>query len=102
KAYTDGKAETNFALEPGQSVTLKHRVLILSGPETPAQLAAQYKRYTDEVKYVLAPPSLLGVPAEMACRAPAWKDADSSLSEWTQTTPGSEGAGGVAPPSSGP
>jgi len=50
KAYTDGKAETNFALEPGQSVTLKHRVLILSGSETPAQLAAQYKRYTDEVK----------------------------------------------------
>jgi Family of unknown function (DUF6807) len=50
KAYTDGKAETNFALEPGQSVTLKHRVLILSGPTTPDQLAAQYKRYEDEVK----------------------------------------------------
>jgi hypothetical protein len=50
KAYTDGKAETNFALEPGQSVTLKHRVLILSGPTTPDQLGAQYKRYSDEVK----------------------------------------------------
>jgi Family of unknown function (DUF6807) len=50
KAYTDGKAETNFALEPGQSVTLKHRVLILSGPTTTDQVGAQYKRYTDEVK----------------------------------------------------
>ena len=50
KAYTDGKTETNFALEPGQSVTLKHRVLILSGPTTADQLGAQYKRYTDEVK----------------------------------------------------
>jgi len=50
KAYTDGKAETNFALEPGQSVTLKHRVLILSGPTTADQLGAQYTRYTGEVK----------------------------------------------------
>jgi hypothetical protein len=50
KAYTDGKAETNFTLEPGQSVTLKHRVLILSGPTTAEQVGAQYRRYVDEVK----------------------------------------------------
>ena len=50
KAYTDGKVETNFSLEPGQSVTLKHRVLILSGPTTADQVSAQYKRYVDEVK----------------------------------------------------
>ena len=50
KAYTDGKAETNFTLEPKQSVTLRHRILILSGPTTADQLAAQYKRYADEVK----------------------------------------------------
>ncbi len=50
KAYTDGKTETNFSLEPGQSVTLKHRVLILSGPTTADQVGAQYKRYVDEVK----------------------------------------------------
>ena len=50
KAYTDGKVETNFALEPGQSVTLKHRVLILSGPTTADQVGAQYQRYVDEVK----------------------------------------------------
>src|SRR5437899_5451797 len=50
KAYTDGKVETNFALEPGQSVTLKHRVLILSGPTTADQVGPQYQRYVDEVK----------------------------------------------------
>jgi hypothetical protein len=50
KAYTDGKAETNFALEPKQSVTLRHRILILSAPATAEQMAAQYTRFTDEVK----------------------------------------------------
>jgi hypothetical protein len=50
KAYTDGKAETNFALEPKQSVTLRHRILILSGSATAEQLAAQYTRFSDEVK----------------------------------------------------
>jgi hypothetical protein len=51
RAYTDGKAETNFALEPGQSVRLEHRVLILSGtPVTSDQMAAQYRRFVDEVK----------------------------------------------------
>jgi hypothetical protein len=50
KAYTDGKAETNYALEPGQSVTLRHRILILSGPINADQIGAQYKRYADEVK----------------------------------------------------
>ena len=52
------KTETNFALEPGQSVTLKHRVLILSGPTTADQLGAQYKRYTDgktETNFALEP-----------------------------------------------
>jgi hypothetical protein len=50
KAYTDGKAETNFTLEPKQSVTLRHRILILSAPTTAEQMAAQYTRFTDEVK----------------------------------------------------
>ena len=38
----------------------------------------------------------------MASRPPPWKDADSSLTEWTQTMPGSEGAAGIPSPSSGP
>jgi len=50
KAYTNGKEETNFALEPGKSVTLRHRILILSGPTTPDQVASQYRRFAEEVK----------------------------------------------------
>lgn len=50
KAYSDGKAETNFALEPRQSVTLRHRILVLSGPSTADQVAAQYTRFLREVK----------------------------------------------------
>jgi methane monooxygenase PmoA-like len=50
KAYTDGKEETNFTLQPKQSVTLRHRILILSGPVTKDQMAARYKAFTDEVK----------------------------------------------------
>jgi hypothetical protein len=49
KAYTDGKAETNFSLEPKQSVTLRHRILILSGPTTAEQVAAQFQRYVADV-----------------------------------------------------
>jgi methane monooxygenase PmoA-like len=50
KAYTEGKAETNFTLQPRESVTLRHRILILSSAATPEQIAAQYAKFTDEVK----------------------------------------------------
>jgi hypothetical protein len=50
KAYTDGKTETNFALEPKQSVTLRHRILILSGPATADQVAAQAAQFAAQVK----------------------------------------------------
>jgi methane monooxygenase PmoA-like len=50
KAYTDGKVETNFTLEPKQSVTLRHRILILSGPTTADQVAAQYKQFAGEAQ----------------------------------------------------
>jgi len=50
KAYTDGKTETNFTLEPKQSVTLRHRILVLSGAVTPEQVAAEYAKFKAEVK----------------------------------------------------
>jgi hypothetical protein len=50
KAYTDGKEERNFSLEPKQSVTLKHRVLVLSTPTTVQDMQAHYRRFVDEVK----------------------------------------------------
>jgi hypothetical protein len=45
KAYSQGKEELNFALEPGKSVTLRHRILVLSSAATPDQLEAQFKKF---------------------------------------------------------
>jgi Family of unknown function (DUF6807) len=50
KAYTNGKEELNFHLEPKQSVTLRHRILILSNTATPAELEAQFRRFVADVK----------------------------------------------------
>ncbi len=50
KAYTNGKEELNFKLEPKQSVTLRHRVLILSKTATPAELEAERQRFVADVK----------------------------------------------------
>ena len=50
KAYTNGKEELNFALEPKQSVTLRHRILVFSGDPTPEQVEAQSKQFASEVK----------------------------------------------------
>jgi hypothetical protein len=50
KAYTNGKEELNFALQPGQAIHLKHRVLILSGKASPDELEAQYRRFVEDVK----------------------------------------------------
>jgi hypothetical protein len=45
KVLSNGKEELNFRLEPGQSTTFRHRVLILSGPTTPAQIEEQYRDF---------------------------------------------------------
>jgi hypothetical protein len=50
KAMSDGKQELNFALEPRQSVTFKHRVLILSGTASADQVEADHKRFVTEDK----------------------------------------------------
>jgi hypothetical protein len=48
--FSDGKQTLNFALEPGQSVTFRFRILILSAAATPDDLESQYRRFIDEVK----------------------------------------------------
>jgi hypothetical protein len=48
--FSNGKQKLNFALEPRQSATFRHRVLILSGETTPDDLESLYRRYVDEVK----------------------------------------------------
>ena len=55
KAYSTEKKEAtirelNFTLEPGQSLTLRHRLLIFSRAVTPDQVEAQYTSFSTEVK----------------------------------------------------
>jgi hypothetical protein len=49
-AFSNGREKLNFTLEPKQSATFRYRLLILSGPATPEQVEAQYRRFADEVK----------------------------------------------------
>jgi hypothetical protein len=50
EALSGGKDKLNFTLEPKQSVTFRHRLLILSGPTAPAEIEKQYSRFVEEVK----------------------------------------------------
>jgi hypothetical protein len=45
KAFSNGTEELNFRLAAGQSVTFRHRVLILSGPTTPEQVEEHYQAF---------------------------------------------------------
>jgi len=45
KALSDGKEELNFQLAAGQSVTFRHRLLILTGPTTPEQVERYYQAF---------------------------------------------------------
>ena len=47
KALTEGKAEaTNYTLQPGQSVTFRHEILILDGTAAPADIQKYYNEFT--------------------------------------------------------
>lgn len=50
EVFSNGKEKLNFTLEPKQSVTLRYRLLILSGNATSAQIDEQQKRFVAEVK----------------------------------------------------
>jgi hypothetical protein len=45
KVFSDGREQLNFRLGPGGSTTFRHRVLILSGTATPAQIEEQYRDF---------------------------------------------------------
>jgi len=45
KALSDGKVALNFALEPGQSVTFRHRILILSEMASADRAEAAFKEF---------------------------------------------------------
>ncbi|MEJ7713654.1 MAG: DUF6807 family protein [Pyrinomonadaceae bacterium] len=42
--------ELNYTLEPKQTVTFRHRILLLSNASTPQQIEEQYQRFTTDVK----------------------------------------------------
>lgn len=50
KALSNGKDELNFALEPGKSVTFRHRVLILSEPAGADRTEAAFKDFVAQVR----------------------------------------------------
>lgn len=50
EALSGGKDKLNFTLEPRQSVTFRHRLLILSGPTAPDEIEAQHRRFVEEMK----------------------------------------------------
>ena len=45
EVFSNGKERLNFALDPGQSVTFRHRLLLFAGAVTPERMEAQYKRF---------------------------------------------------------
>lgn len=45
KVFSKGKEELNFALEPGESTTFRHRLFIRSGETTAEQVEAQYQEF---------------------------------------------------------
>jgi hypothetical protein len=50
EVFSNGKEKLNFTLEPKQSVTFRYRLLILSGPTTPAQVETQFQKFIGEVR----------------------------------------------------
>jgi len=50
EVFSNGTQKLNFALEPKQSTTFRHRLLILTSSATPEQIEAEYKRFTNTVK----------------------------------------------------
>jgi hypothetical protein len=46
--FSEGAEELGFGLAAGESTTFRHRLLILSGPTTPAQLEARYCSFVEE------------------------------------------------------
>jgi hypothetical protein len=48
KDFTNGKEQLNLAIEPGKSVTFKHRVLIVSGPAKPERVEQEYQAFAKQ------------------------------------------------------
>lgn len=49
-AFSKGKEQLNFNLQPGKSATFRYRLLILDAKATPQQVEARYRQFLSEVK----------------------------------------------------
>jgi hypothetical protein len=47
EVFSKGRERLNFALDPAQSVTFRHRLLLFSEAVTPGRLEAQFKRFSE-------------------------------------------------------
>ena len=43
--FTNGKSRMNFALEPGQAATFRHRIVVISGTATPDAIESEYRLF---------------------------------------------------------
>jgi hypothetical protein len=50
KAFTNGKKEFNFTIEPGKTALFHYRIIIFSGETTPEQVRTQQEMFAVEVK----------------------------------------------------
>jgi hypothetical protein len=48
KAFSEGKEQLNFTLEPGKSTTFRYHVVILTAPFTPDAVEREYRAFTSQ------------------------------------------------------
>jgi hypothetical protein len=48
KDFSEGREELNLRLQPGESTTMRYRIVILSGGETTERIEAEYQGFSDE------------------------------------------------------
>ena len=46
KDFSEGREELNLHLDPGESTTMRYRVVILTGPETTGRIESEYRAFT--------------------------------------------------------
>lgn len=48
-AFSNGRQQLNFSLEPGQSMVFRHRILVLAGTASPERIESEYRLFAKAV-----------------------------------------------------
>lgn len=48
KVFSEGEEELNLTLDPGESTTFRHRILLLSGDDTDEEVRSYYQKWAQE------------------------------------------------------